>query len=406
MTPEQQLEHLVGDASEVHTREELLAKLRLGRPLRIKYGADPSAPDLHLGHAVPMTRLRRFQELGHQVIFIIGDFTGRIGDPSGRSRTRPMLSPEQIAHNAATFAAQAGKILDIEACELRYNSEWLEPLGSAGLLELAARYTVARMLERDDFAKRMADETPISIVEFLYPLLQAYDSVAIQADVEVGGTDQLFNFLVGRDIMRSYDLEPQVAACWTLLVGTDGVEKMSKSLGNYVGISEPPEQMFGKLMSIPDEILPHYYALLTDEGFRGAAEIDRRIQAGELHPMEAKKRLARIIVERYHDAEAAARAQAEFEAVFSRGERPAEMPEYRVPAGDLEDGRAWIVALVTGSGGASSNSEARRLIRGGGVKLNDERIDDETAKVPVRTGDVLQVGKRHFAKLVVDARRQ
>ena len=278
MTPEQQLEHLVGDASEVHTREELLAKLRLGRPLRIKDGADPSAPDLHLGHAVPMTRLRRFQELGHQVIFIIGDFTGRIGDPSGRSRTRPMLSPEQIAHNAATFAAQAGKILDIDACELRYNSEWLEPLGSAGLLELAARYTVARMLERDDFAKRMADETPISIVEFLYPLLQAYDgSVAIQADVEVGGTDQLFNFLVGRDIMFSTTSSPRWP-CLTLLVGTDGVEKMSKSLGNYVGISEPPEQMFGKLMSIPDDPAALLRAAHR-RGLQGAAEIDRRIQA-------------------------------------------------------------------------------------------------------------------------------
>lgn len=402
MTPEQQLEHLVGDASEVHTHEELLAKLRLGRPLRIKYGADPSAPDLHLGHAVPMTRLRRFQDLGHKVIFIIGDFTGRIGDPSGRSKTRPMLSTEQIERNAATFAAQAGKILDIEACEIRYNSEWLEPLGTDGLVKLASRYTVARMLERDDFAKRMAAETPISIVEFLYPLVQAYDSVAIEADVEVGGTDQLFNFLVARDVMRSYGLEPQVATCWTLLVGTDGVEKMSKSLGNYVGISEAPEQMFGKLMSIPDEILPHYYALLTDEGFEGAAEIDRRMQAGELHPMDAKKRLARIIIERYHDAEAAARAQEEFEAVFSRGELPSEMPEYRVPARDLQDGRAWIVTLVTGSGGAASNSEARRLIRGGGVRLNDERIDDETANVAVHSGDVLQVGKRHFAKLVVE----
>ncbi len=402
MTPEQQLEHLIGDASEVHTREELLAKLKLGRPLRIKYGADPSAPDLHLGHSVPMMRLRRFQELGHQVIFIIGDFTGRIGDPSGRSRTRPMLSQEQIKRNAETFAAQAGKILDISACEIRYNSEWLDGLGSDGLIKLASRYTVARMLERDDFSRRMAAETPISIVEFLYPLVQAYDSVAVAADVEVGGTDQLFNFLVARDIMRSYDMEPQVAATWTLLVGTDGTEKMSKSLGNYVGIAEAPAEMFGKLMSISDDILPHYYALLTDVGFDGAERIDRQIQSRELHPMEAKKRLARIIVERYHGAEAAAQAQAEFEAVFSRGELPSEMPEHRVAACDLEDGRAWIVRLVTDCGAASSNSEARRLIRGGGVRLNDERIDDETANVEVSTGDILQVGKRYFAKIVVE----
>ena len=402
MTPEEQLEHLIGDASEVHTREELLAKLKLGRPLRIKYGADPSAPDLHLGHSVPMTRLRRFQELGHQVIFIIGDFTGRIGDPSGRSKTRPMLSQAQIERNAETFAAQAGKILDIDACEIRYNSDWLDALGSDGLIKLASRYTVARMLERDDFSRRIAAETPISIVEFLYPLVQSYDSVAVEADVEVGGTDQLFNFLVARDIMRSYDMEPQIAATWTLLVGTDGSEKMSKSLGNYVGIAEAPVEMFGKLMSIPDDILPQYYALLTDVGFDGAERIDRQMQSGELHPMEAKKRLARTIVERYHDAEAAAAAQAEFEAVFARGELPSEMPEHRVAACDLEDGRAWIVKLVTGCGGASSNSEARRLIRGGGVRLNDERIDDETANIEVSTGDVLQVGKRHFAKLVVE----
>ncbi|MGD9497125.1 MAG: tyrosine--tRNA ligase [Armatimonadota bacterium] len=402
MTPEQQLEHLVGDASEVHTHEELLAKLKLGRPLRIKYGADPSAPDLHLGHSVPMVRLRRFQDLGHRVIFIIGDFTGRIGDPSGRSRTRPMLSPEEIERNAKTFAEQAGKILDIDACEIRYNSEWLDPLGTDGLVKLAARYTVARMLERDDFATRMRSEVPISIVEFLYPLLQAYDSVAIEADVEVGGTDQLFNFLVARDIMRSYGLPPQVAACWTLLVGTDGKEKMSKSLGNYVGIAEAPTEMFGKLMSISDGLLPHYYALLTDEGFAGAERLERRIRSGELHPMQAKKRLAHSIVARYHGPEAADYAQEQFEAVFSKGELPAEMPEHRIPACDLQDGRIWIVDLVTACGGAASNSEARRLIRQGAVRLNDERIDDETAQVTVASGDVLQVGKRHFTKLQLE----
>ncbi|MGC9318140.1 MAG: tyrosine--tRNA ligase [Armatimonadota bacterium] len=399
MTPEEQLEHLVGDASEVHSREELLEKLKLDRPLRIKYGADPSAPDLHLGHSVPMQRLRRFQELGHRVIFIIGDFTGRIGDPSGRSKTRPMLSEQEIERNAESFAQQAGKILDIDACEIRYNSEWLEPLGSDGIIKLAARYTVARMLERDDFARRMESETPISIVEFLYPLVQAYDSVAVEADVEVGGTDQLFNFLVGRDIMRAYGLQPQVAATWTLLVGTDGTEKMSKSLGNYVGITEPPEEMFGKLMSIPDDLLPHYYALLTDEGFEGAERIDHKLQSGELHPMEAKKRLARIVVTQYHGAGAAEAAQSEFEQVFSRGELPSQMPELPLRAADMEDGRVWIVTLVKASGSASSSSEARRLIRQGAVRLNNQRIEDETASVEVCDGDVLQVGKRTFAKI-------
>ncbi len=399
MTPEEQLDYLVGDASEVHSREELLQKLTLDRPLRIKYGADPSAPDLHLGHSVPMQRLRRFQELGHQVIFIIGDFTGRIGDPSGRSRTRPMLSEEEIERNAATFAEQAGKILDIEACEILYNSEWLEELGTEGILGLASQYTVARMLERDDFGKRMANETPISIVEFLYPLMQAYDSVAVRADVEVGGTDQLFNFLVGRDIMRAYGMDPQVAATWTLLVGTDGTEKMSKSLGNYVGITEPPVEMFGKLMSISDELLPHYWALLTDEGFEGADRIDEALRHDELHPMDAKKDLAGRIVERYHGAEAARQARQEFEQVFSRGEKPTDMPEVEMPRCDLEDGRIWIVRLVRDCGGASSNAEARRLIRQGAVRVNDEKIQDETENVAISDGDIVQVGKRTFAKV-------
>lgn len=394
MTLEEQVEFLVGDASEVVSREELLAKLKLGRPLRVKYGADPSAPDLHLGHSVPMTRLRRFQELGHQVVFIIGDFTGRIGDPSGRSKTRPMLSPEQIEANAATFAAQAGKILDIEACEIRYNSEWLDKLGTDGLIRLASRYTVARMLERDDFNKRFREEVPISIVEFLYPLVQAYDSVAVEADIEVGGTDQLFNFLVARDIMRSYGMEPQVVATWTLLVGLDGVEKMSKSLGNYVGITDPPQEMFGKLMSIPDELLPHYYALLTDRGFAGAEQLDRDLQAGKVHPMEAKKELAGIIVERYHGAEAAAAAREEFERVFSQRKPPQVVDAVvTIPRSELSDGRIWIVKLLTQALG-TTNSEARRQVRAGAVRLDEEVVQDEMAQVALRDGALLRVGRR------------
>ncbi|MFW6156058.1 MAG: tyrosine--tRNA ligase [Armatimonadota bacterium] len=392
-------EHLVGDASEVHSPEELLEKLKLDRPLRVKYGADPTAPDLHLGHSVPMMRLRRFQEAGHRVVFIIGDFTARIGDPSGRTKTRPMLSREEIERNAETFARQAGKILDIDACEIRYNSEWLEDLGSDGMIRLSSHYTVARMLERDDFRKRLETESPISIREFLYPLVQAYDSVAVEADVEVGGSDQLFNFLVGRDIMRAYGMQPQVAATWTLLVGTDGTEKMSKSLGNYVGVTEPPEEMFVKLMSIPDDVLPHYWALLTDEGFESAERIDEEMLEGERHPMDVKKDLARRVVARYHDEAAAEAAQAEFEQVFSRGEKPSEMDELPVEACDIEDGRVWIVKLVRGCGAASSNSEARRLVDQGAVRLNDEKVTDQTANVEVHSGDILQVGKHTFAKV-------
>ena len=394
MTTEEQVELLIGDASEVVSREELAAKLGLGRPLRIKYGADPSAPDLHLGHSVPMTRLRRFQDLGHQVVFIIGDFTGRIGDPSGRSKTRPMLSSEEIDRNAATFAQQAGKILDMSKCEVRYNSEWLDELGADGMIKLASRYTVARMLERDDFAKRLAEETPVSVQELLYPLVQAYDSVAIESDVEVGGTDQLFNFLVARDIMRAYDMEPQVVATWSLLVGTDGVEKMSKSLGNYVGITDEPTEMFGKLMSIPDDALLQYYALLTDRGFDGAAQLDADIEAGKVHPMEAKKKLAGIIVARYHGEEEAGTAREEFERVFTRREAPEIVTRIvTIPAGSVAGGRISIIELLTRAQGMS-NTEARKLVRSGSVRLNEEVVEDELAEVEVRDDDILRIGKK------------
>ena len=394
MTIEEQVELLIGDASEVVSREELAAKLGLGRPLRIKYGADPSAPDLHLGHSVPMTRLRRFQDLGHQVVFIIGDFTGRIGDPSGRSKTRPMLSSEEIDRNAATFAQQAGKILDMSKCEVRYNSEWLDELGADGMIKLASRYTVARMLERDDFAKRLAEETPVSVQELLYPLVQAYDSVAIESDVEVGGTDQLFNFLVARDIMRAYDMEPQVVATWSLLVGTDGVEKMSKSLGNYVGITDEPTEMFGKLMSIPDDALLQYYALLTDRGFDGAAQLDADIEAGKVHPMEAKKKLAGIIVARYHGEEEAGTAREEFERVFTRREAPEIVTRIvTIPAGSVAGGRISIIELLTRAQGMSK-TEARKLVRSGSVRLNEEVVEDELAEVEVRDDDILRIGKK------------
>lgn len=401
MTPEKQLELLTSDAVNMVLREELLEKLKRGRPLRVKYGADPSAPDLHLGHSVPLRRLRKFQELGHRIVFIIGDFTGRIGDPSGRSKTRPMLSEEQIRANAKTYAEQVGKILDVSQCEIAYNSEWFGKMDAADLLRLTSHYTVARMLERDDFAKRLAEESPIAVLELLYPLVQGYDSVAVRADVEVGGTDQLFNLLVGRDIMRAYGLEPQVVLTWPLLVGIDGTEKMSKSLGNYVGIAESPGEMFGKLMSIPDDLLPQYLQLLLEWPAEKVREALEAVEAGQVNPRDLKDEMAREIVATYHGEDAAQEASEEFRRVFSQRELPSEMPDVEVAAEDLTNGAIWIIKLVRAAGFAPSNSEARRLVRQGGVRINDEPIKDDTASVVVKTGDVLKVGRRRFGRIVI-----
>ncbi len=403
MTPEEQLAVLLGPPHPVHVvnEDELLEKLKQGRPLRIKYGADPSAPDLHLGHSVPMRRLRKFQELGHTIVFIIGDFTARIGDPSGKSKTRPMLSAEQVEANARTYAEQVGKILDVSRCEVHFNSAWLDKMTVPDMLRLMSHYTVARMLERDDFALRLREEIPISIVELMYPLLQAYDSVAIQADVEIGGTDQLFNLLVGRDIMRAYGLEPQVVMTWPLLVGTDGVEKMSKSLGNYVGLTDPPAEMYGKLMSIPDEAMPMYYELLLERPREDVEKLKQDLQAGTLHPRDAKAHLAYEIVALYHGSAAAERAAAEFDRVFAQGELPSEIPAIILSASDLENGAIGIVPLLVKAGFASSNSEARRLIRGRGVKLNGNVVEDELLQIKPQGGEILQVGKRRVGSLVL-----
>jgi len=343
--------------------------------------------------------LRQFQELGHTVVFIIGDFTGRIGDPSGKSKTRPMLTQEQVEANAASYAAQVGKLLDMERCELHYDSAWFETLGVDGMLRLASRYTVARMLERDDFALRIKDEVPVSVVELLYPLVQAYDSVAVRADVELGGTDQLFNFLVGRDIMRAYDLEPQVVMTWPLLVGTDGVDKMSKSLGNYVGITDPPTEMFGKLMSIPDNAMGLYYQLLLDWTPAQEARMRADIAEGRAHPRELKAGLAESVVRLYHGAEAGQAARAEFDRVFAQGELPTDIPELLVVPNDLNEGTIWVVKLMTRGGLVASNGEGRRQIRQKAVTYDGALITDEMAQVPVRGGEVLQVGKRRFAKM-------
>ncbi len=401
MTPEEQLEILTAGATHVVVAEELLAKLKEGQPLRIKYGADPSAPDLHLGHSVPIRRLKQFQELGHKVIFIIGDYTGRIGDPSGRTKTRPMLSDEEIKRNAATYVEQVGKILDVEEAEIVYNSQWYAEMKAADLLSLASHYTVARMLERDDFALRVREGIPISMVEMLYPLIQAYDSVAVQADVEIGGSAQLFNFLVGRDIMRAYSLTPQVVMTWPLLVGTDGHQKMSKSLGNYIGITEPPGEMFGKLMSIPDELMPQYYELLLDKTPAEVAQLQQAIQSGQLHPRQAKADLAEVVASTYHSPEAAQLARAEFDDVFAQGKLPTEMPELVLGPQDLAAGKIWIVKLIVTAGCAETNAEARRLVRQGAVRLNDEALTEESAEIEVKTGDILRVGKRRFAKIIM-----
>lgn len=386
--------------------EELAAKLKksqsTGIPLKIKLGLDPTAPDIHLGNAVVLRKMRQFQDLGHEVIVIIGDFTAAIGDPSGASITRPMLSPEEIAVNARTYREQYCRILDESRTRVVYNSEWLRQLDFAGVIRIAAKMTVARVLERDDFATRLSEGRPIGLHELLYPMSQAYDSVVLEADVEVGGTDQTFNILAGRDLQREFGLEPQVALFMPLLVGLDGTQKMSKSLGNYVGITEPPKDMFGKLMSIPDDIMPQYFELATDVPMSEVREIRAGLESGKLHPMEVKKRLASEIVTIYHGAEAAKEAQAEFERVFSARELPTEMPTIKVPSSAFKDGKVWIVRLITTAGFASSNGEARRLVEQGAVTLNGEKITDVNAEIALKGGEVLHVGKLKFGRIAVE----
>lgn len=401
MTPDEQFEALSRDAVNLVSPEELRAKLERGTPLVVKYGADPSAPDLHLGHSVVLRKLRQFQDLGHDVVFIIGDFTGMIGDPTGRSKTRPSLSPEQIERNARTYAQQVGAILDTSRARMVYNGEWLNPMTFADVIRLAAQYTVARMLERDDFRKRMALEEPLSIHELLYPLAQAYDSVAIRADVELGGTDQLFNFLVARDIQRAHGQEPQVILTTPLLEGTDGSEKMSKSLGNYIGLSEPPDEMYGKLMSIPDGLMIKYLRLTTDVPCDEIAEIEKGIGDGSVHPKSAKMRLAREIVTMYHSPEAAWDAEQRFERVFRDHVLPEDMPEVHIGEFAREDGRFDIVGVMVSCGSASTRTSARSLIRQGAVELGGTVITpaELTPLVPIEDNATLQVGKRRFVRL-------
>ena len=380
-------------ADELLIEAELVEKLKTGRPLRIKAGFDPTAPDLHLGHTVLINKLRHFQELGHHVMFLIGDFTGMIGDPTGKNATRPPLSREQILSNAETYREQVFKILDPEKTEVSFNSTWFEPIGAAGMIKLAALHTVARMLERDDFSKRYAGGQPIAIHEFLYPLCQGYDSVAMKADVELGGTDQKFNLLVGRELQKHYGQSPQCVLMMPLLEGLDGVNKMSKSLGNYVGIAEPPKEIFGKLMSVSDELMWRYFDLLSFRGNEEIAKFKREVADGR-NPRDVKVSLAQEIVARFHSHADAVAALADFEARFQKGALPDDMPELTLAA-------APIAQVLKAAGLVASTSEALRMIDGGGVRANGERVSDKSLVLGAGEMMVLQVGKRKFARITL-----
>ena len=393
----EQLQIIKRGAHELLVEEELVGKLKLGRPLRIKLGMDPTAPDLHLGHTVVISKLRQFQDLGHHVQFLIGDFTGMIGDPTGKNVTRPPLNREQIEANAATYRDQVFKILDPERTEILFNSKWSNELGAAGMIKVAATYTVARMLERDDFGKRFANHQPIAIHEFLYPLMQGYDSVAMRSDVELGGTDQKFNLLVGRELQKQYGQPPQCILTMPLLEGLDGVNKMSKSLGNYVGIDEPASEIFGKLMSASDELMWRYIELLSFESIATIEAWKREVAAG-LNPRDIKVRFAREIVTRFHDAAAAARAHADFEARHRAGAMPEEMPEMAIATG----GKPMSVAqLLKQAGLTSSTSDSLRMIEQGGVRIDGERCEDRALVLDAGRVVVLQVGKRKFARVTL-----
>lgn len=389
---EEQLEILERGCVEILEKEELKERLRAGKPLRVKAGFDPTAADLHLGHTVLLQKLRQFQQLGHQVIFLIGDFTARIGDPTGRSETRPVLSKEAIDANAQTYVDQVGKILDLSGVEVRRNSEWLDPLGSDGMIRLAAQYTVARMLERDDFEKRHREHRPIGVHEFLYPLIQGHDSVALNADVEIGGTDQKFNLLVGRHLQRGEGRTPQVVMTLPLLEGTDGQQKMSKSLGNAIGVNDAPDEMFGKLMSISDDLMHRYYELLSDRSLAEVADI----RAGRTHPMEAKKSLAAEMVARFHGSDVGVAARASFESRFQRRETPTEVPEHVWKSADPSVG---ICRLLHETGLAASKGEARRLVEQGAVRIDGEKFVDPAGSVRAAGSPLFEVGKRRILRV-------
>jgi tyrosyl-tRNA synthetase len=394
---EQALALIKRGVEELLPEADLVEKLKSGRPLRIKAGFDPTAPDLHLGHTVLLNKLKHFQDLGHQILFLIGDFTGAIGDPSGKNVTRPPLSPEQVLQNAETYREQVGKILDPSRMEVVFNSTWMNQLGADGMIRLASRHTVARMLERDDFAKRYAGNQPIAIHEFLYPLCQGYDSVALKADVELGGTDQRFNLLMGRELQKQYGQAQQVVLMMPLLEGLDGVNKMSKSLGNYIGVSEPPNEIFGKVMSVSDELMWRYYELLSFRGLDEIAGLRAEVSAGR-NPRDVKVMLAQELVGRFHGAAAAAAALVDFESRFRQGGIPEDLEEVALESAGAGIG---IAQALKAAGLTATTSEALRMIDQGGVRLDGDKVSDRGLVLAAGTTVVAQVGKRKFSRLVV-----
>lgn len=401
---DEQLEIICEGTEEVIPLDELRAKIKRSiaekKPLRVKLGLDPTAPDIHLGHTVVLKKLRQFQKLGHRAVLIIGDFTALVGDPSGKSEIRKPLNSKEIEANARTYTDQAFKILDSspEKIEIVLNSEWLGKLSTKDILKLTSCYTVARMLQRDDFSSRYSSGKPISIAEFLYPLLQGMDSITIRADVELGGTDQKFNLLVGRELQKEYSQESQVIITTPLLEGVDGVQKMSKSLGNYIGVTEGPDEIFGKTMSIPDELMIRYYRLVSDATKAEVDEIERELKKGTLHPAKLKRDLARRIVALYHGKKKARKAEEEFDRIFKERQLPSEVSDVVLPLEAFKDGKVWVVRMLTVANLAKSSSEARRLIEQGGVKLNQVVLKDADINIEIKDGDLVQVGRRKFAK--------
>lgn len=393
LTPVEQLELLKRGVVEFLSENELLRKLETGRPLRVKAGFDPTAPDLHLGHTVLIHKMKQFQDLGHRVIFLIGDFTGRIGDPSGKSETRKQLTQDEVVRNATTYKEQIFKILDPEATVVEFNSEWIGKLGAAGIVELSGKYTVARMLEREDFKQRFHKQLPISIHEFLYPLIQGYDSVALDADVELGGTDQRFNLLMGRELQREFGMEPQVIMMMPLLEGTDGVQKMSKTLNNHIGITAPPEEIYGRVMSISDTLMWRYFELLSDRPLEEVQELKEQVARDSIHPMEAKKSLASEIVKRFHGGAAAAAAQNYFETRYQKRQIPKAIRKHFVPPE-----RCWICDLMVELGFARSKGEARRLVMQRAVKVDGSLVSDLHFEFQRGKHRILEVGKNRIAE--------
>ena len=400
MNSEEQVRLIKENTVDLIQEEELLRKIKKKGSIRVKFGVDPTSPDIHLGHSVVLLKLRCFQDLGHRVVLLIGDFTAKVGDPSGRNKTRKPLSTEEIKANAKTYREQAFKVLDAKKTEILYNSAWLSKMSFSRVLKLASHYTVARMLERDDFNERYRKKYPIGVHEFLYPLMQAYDSVALKADVEIGGTDQKFNLLLGRQMQKSYGQAPQVIITMPILEGTDGVEKMSKSLGNYIGITESPREMYGKLMSIPDNLVFRYFRLLTPLPKEKIQKKEEALSKGILHPKEIKKDLAKWIVTFYYGESSAEMEEERFEDVFKKGKVPEELPFYYVRSCELKGDKIWIIKLLKLTHLAGSGSEARRLIAQGGVRWDGRKIKDVEIELSLDNEHILQVGKRRFMKII------